>query len=112
MEEEYKFKRTVPDTNRYLLSKDILQAELSNNWNELKAANLWKLKDDKYNLKSTGNCMIEDGNTNTFHLISKRDIRILNFYEPDYWEECLGKDINRQKAIKARVTFKGISRED
>jgi hypothetical protein len=112
MEEENKFERTVPDTNRYLLSKDILQETLGKYWNELQAANLWKLKDDKHSLTSTGNCMIADGNTNTFYLINKEGIKVLNFYEPAYWEECLGKDINRQRAIKARAMFQRIAKED
>jgi hypothetical protein len=88
MEEENKFKRTVPDTNSYLLSKNIVQATLSKSWNELQAANLWKLKDDKHILKSTGNCMIEDGTTSTFYLINKAGVKVLNYYAPDFWEEC------------------------
>ena len=111
-EEENKFKTTVPDTNSYFLAKNILQATLSKNWKELQAANLWKLKDDKNIVKSSGNCMIEDGKTSTFHLISKEGVKFLSFYAPDFWEECLEKNINRQKAIEARDTFQRFAKEE
>ena len=112
MEEENKFKTIVPDTNRYLLAKNILQSTLSKNWKELQAANLWKLKDDKNIIKSSANCIIEDGTTSTFYLMSKESVKVLNFYAPDFWEECLEKNINRQKAIEARATFQRIAKEE
>jgi hypothetical protein len=58
MEEESKFKGTVPDTNRYLLAKRVLNDKLTNYWNELDTASLWHLKNDKHTLKNIGNCMI------------------------------------------------------
>ncbi|WP_276498073.1 hypothetical protein [Pontibacter litorisediminis] len=111
-EEESKFDRTVPDTNRYFLPKRILHTTLSKHWDELQASKLWELKDDRYTLKSIGSCMIEHGNTSTFYLITKGSVKVLSFYAPDFWEECLEKNINRQKAIEARDTFQRIGSEE
>lgn len=111
-EEETKFKNTAPDTNRYFLSKRIRQENLSKHWNELQAYKLWSLKDDKTNLTANGKCIIEHGTTNTFFLIDKAGIKVMNFHEPEFWEQCLEKDINRQRAIKARAVFESIAKAE
>ncbi len=110
--EENRFKATVPDTNRYLLAKRVLNDKLKNYWNELHMASLWNIKDDKHTLRDIGNCMIEDAGTATFYFISKTGIKVSNFYAPDFWEECLGKDINRQKALKAEAILWRIVKEE
>jgi hypothetical protein len=111
-DEETKFNNTAPDTNRYFLSRRILQETLVKHWNELQTNKLWSLKDDKTNLTDLGKCMIEDGTTSTFFLIDKAGIRISNFNEPEYWEECLGKDIYRQRAIQVKAVFQSITMQE
>lgn len=95
--EETKFQKTVPDANRYLLAQNLKQAELQNYWQQLKAQQLWNIKSNKG--ESANNCMVEDGDENTFYFISKNGIKIAEFYAPTFYEECARENSDRQKAI-------------
>lgn len=98
-DEESKFQRTMPDTNRYLLPQYIGDKELQKYWKNLGTTELWKIRSDK--LQEPATCVVDDGDENTFYFITKKEIKTENFYAPSLYEECAGKDRNRQKAIQA-----------
>lgn len=49
-----------------------------------------------------------DGQENTFYLIVKDSIKVLNYYEPEYFEECGPANIQRQNAIRTKVEILAI----
>jgi len=109
-QEEQRFHRILPDTNRYFLPKPILASTLSRSWQLLRPHHFWTVKDDRSTRKETNNCIIDDGDEHTFYLIDKKAIRVASFYAPDFFEECLGKDLGRQQAIAARNILWALQR--
>jgi hypothetical protein len=110
--EEAAFRAAVPDTNRYLLPVAVLSDTLRRYWRLLNPRRFWAVKDDRQipPPSSTHPCGIDDGDDNTFYLITPRSLKVASFYAPAYWEECLGKDPNRQQAISARRLFWALPR--
>lgn len=104
--EEYKFQRISPDTNQYLLPRRISTQMLKPAWQSLPPRLLWTIKEDK-EFKSS-DCIIDDGEEHTFFLITKAAIKTARFDEPEYKEQCEGKNTYRQLAIKAIKTMRGV----
>ena len=107
---EAAFQAAVPDTNRYLLPATVLPDTLRHHWQRLRPWQLWHLKGDGPGEPAGRTCVIDDGDHNTFYLIDRRGIRPASFYAPAYWEECLGPDPNRQRALMLIKVFGAISR--
>ncbi|RPD49814.1 hypothetical protein DNI29_03185 [Hymenobacter sediminis] len=103
--EENKFRATIPDTNQYLLPKRVTGEILSRNWRLLNPPQLWTIQGDQQASKSTSKCVIEDGDEHTLYLITRATIRAVHFYAPEYYEQCAGKDVNRQQALRVSNTL-------
>ncbi|KQM75231.1 hypothetical protein ASE74_20645 [Pedobacter sp. Leaf216] len=91
--------------NRYFVEKDISLDTLRNLWNDILRLKLWYMKDDA--IEGSG-CPTIKGSNLTIHdaggiyilLISKAEIKPLNFYAPNEFEKfCPGRK-GRQTAIK------------
>lgn len=108
-EEESKFQKTIPDTNRYLLALNIRSQDLQKTWKQLNIHELWKIKSNRGD--TANNCIVEDGDENTFFLITETGIKITEFYSPSTYEECAGKNPDRQKAIQAIEVLVGALNE-
>ncbi|GAB2771339.1 hypothetical protein HNQ93_000615 [Hymenobacter luteus] len=109
--EERRFRATIPDTNQYLLPRRIAGEILSRNWRLLNPPQLWTIQGDQQAPKSKSKCAIDDGDENTFYLLSKTTIQVAHFYAPEYYEQCAGKDVNREQAIRARNTLHALLAE-
>lgn len=91
--------------NRYFIIRDINQDTLQKMWNDVAKLRLWRIKDDA--IEGSGCPVIKksymeiyDGGGIYILLISKTDIKPLNFYAPDEFEKfCPGRK-GRQNAIK------------
>ncbi|WP_201982785.1 hypothetical protein [Hymenobacter rubidus] len=108
--QEAAFRAAVPDTNRYLLPGIVPPDTLRWHWLRLQPRQLWAIKGDGPNQPAAPNCAVDDGDYNTFFLIDQRAMKSATFYAPAYWEECAGKDPNRQRAIRTRGEFHAILR--
>jgi hypothetical protein len=108
--QESAFRAAEPDTNRYLLPGTVLPDTLRRYWQRLRPGQLWALKGDGPGWPAARTCVIDDGDHNIFYLIDRRGIRSAAFYAPAYWEECIGKDPNRQQALSIIKVFNAISR--
>jgi hypothetical protein len=107
--EDLRFRTTIPDTNRYLLPQNMLPRTLSQCWRQLNPSQLWTaLQDDLQAGSAAGKCGIDDGDDNVFYLLDRRTSKTAAFYAPAYWEECLGKDPNRQQAIRVRAALQAL----
>ncbi|QJX47804.1 hypothetical protein HMJ29_12970 [Hymenobacter taeanensis] len=106
---ELAFSRMPPDTNRYLLPTTAAPTTLAHCWRNVAPSQLWQVRDDQRRLNPQGNCILEDGDENMFYLIDKRAIRTAYFYAPAYFEECEGKKLNRQLAIKAITALRALT---
>jgi hypothetical protein len=60
---------------------------------------LWILTDK---VPISKKCESVDGDEDTYYLITKSNIKLLSFYDADFFEECDSKNINRQNEIKTR----------
>ena len=107
---EAAFQAAVPDTNRYLVPGTVPLDTLCRYWRRLGPRQLWAIKGDGPNQPAAPNCAVDDGDNNTFFLIDLRAIKAAEFYAPAYWEECAGKDANRQWAIATRALLYAIRR--
>ncbi|RZK28814.1 MAG: hypothetical protein EOO61_21535 [Hymenobacter sp.] len=107
-QEEARFRATIPDTNRYLLPKLIAEETLRHSWHLLNPPQLWAIQGDEQARRVTKDCVLEDGEENIFYLIDKKAIRSAHFYAPAFFEECAGKDIGRQQAIRAVNTLQQL----
>lgn len=91
--------------NRYFFAKDIEPDTLKNLWNDIIRLKLWYMKDDA--IEGSGcpttkgkNLTIDDGGEIYILLISKAEIKPLNFYAPEEFEKfCPGRK-GRQSAVK------------
>ncbi|WP_316809381.1 hypothetical protein [Pedobacter agri] len=91
--------------NRYFVEKAITLDKLRNLWNDVLRLNLWNMKDDA--IEGSGcptvkgsNLTIDDAGGIYILLISKAEIKPLNFYAPEEFEKfCPGRK-GRQTAIK------------
>lgn len=91
--------------NRYFVDKDIAVDTLRNLWNDILGLKLWFMKDDT--IEGSGcptvkgsNVSIDDAGGIYILLISKAEIKPLNFYAPNDFERiCPGRK-GRQAAIK------------
>lgn len=110
-QEERRFRAAPPDTNRYLLPQLVGSATLGGSWHRLNPPGLWELQGDQPLPKAAPKCVIEDGEENTFYLITRKSIRVARFYAPDFYEQCAGADPDRQRAIRARDTLRALVRE-
>lgn len=110
-EEERRFRAAPPDTNRYLLPQLVGSATLGGSWRLLNPSGLWELRGDQQLPKAASRCVIEDGEENTFYLITRKSIRVARFYAPDFYEQCAGADPDRQRAIRARDALLALLQE-
>lgn len=111
--QEAAFRATVPDTNRFLLpGRGAPPDTLRRYWRRLNPPRFWQVQGDSQASPATAAhpCGIDDGDYNTFYLVDPRLIRAAAFYAPAYWEECLGRNPNRQQAINARRVFQMLLR--
>ncbi len=104
--QEYKFQIIPPDTNQYLIPHRLTTQKLKPIWQSLPPRTLWTIKDDT-EFKSS-DCIVNDGEEHTFFLITKAIIKTAQFHEPVYKEECEGKNVHRQQAIKVIQMMRGI----
>ncbi|TGD82679.1 hypothetical protein [Hymenobacter wooponensis] len=107
--EELAFSRAVPDTNRYFLPGRASAPALGHCWHEVVPAQLWQVQGDEHPRRTSGHCVIEDGDENTFYLIDKRAVKVTSFYAPAYYEECEGKNPNRHVALKTIAALQALS---
>jgi len=108
---EAEFRAATPDTNQYFLPGMVQSSVLTTCWNQLDTRRLWAIKSDQQAASgASGQCVIDDGDYSTFYLIDRRAIRAASFYAPAYFEECLGKNVNRQQAIHAQNIFRATLR--
>lgn len=107
-QEEARFRVTTPDTNRYLLPKPIAEETLRQSWHLLHPPQLWAIQGDEQAQRVTKGCVVDDGEENIFYLIDKKAIRSAHFYAPVFFEECAGKNIDRQQAIQASITLQQL----
>lgn len=99
MNEELLFQKTTPDTNRYFLPVKFDYIVRNKYWIEINSFDIWSLTD---NIPESKKCFSNDTGEDTYYLITKKDIKILSFYDAEYFEECDSKNINRQNEIKTR----------
>ncbi|RZK73989.1 MAG: hypothetical protein EOO85_16165 [Pedobacter sp.] len=91
--------------NRYFVEKDIAVDTLRNLWNDILSLKLWSMKDDAIEgsgcpMVKGSNVSIDDAGGIYILLISKAEIKPLNFYAPDDFERiCPGRK-GRLAAIK------------
>lgn len=93
------FEKTTPDTNRYLFPIQFHYSVQRKYWSEVNSYNLWILTDK---VPISKKCESLDGDEDTYYLITKSNIKLLSFYDADFFEECDSKNINRQNEIKTR----------
>lgn len=97
--EDLIFEKTIPGTNRYLFPIQFYYSVRKKYWSEVNSDNLWNLTD---RIPLSKKCDSEDGGEDTYYLITKSNIRLLSFYDADFFEECDSKNINRENEIKTR----------
>lgn len=96
--------------NRYFTIKDLHTDTLTNLWNEVTKLRLWSVKDDALEgsgcpITKKSNVTVYDGGGIYILLISRIDIKPLNFYAPDEFEKyCPGRN-GRQTAMKLSSIF-------
>lgn len=103
--EEMRFRQTPPDTNRYFLPKYVMAKDRDIHWKQVNDFDVWNVGKDKY---EPGGCNVYDDGTDTFYLISKSGVKVLDYYAPDFFETCKPKNINRQNVIRTRDVMKKI----
>ncbi|WP_316844427.1 hypothetical protein [Pedobacter psychrodurus] len=104
--------KTPVDINRFFNIKDIQPDSLLKFWDEVSALKPWLIKDDA--IEGAG-CpvgkkgevySIDDGGGILVHLVTKEQIKPLNFYDPDGFEKlCPGRK-GRQSIIKFTALFR------
>lgn len=99
MTEQSLYEATQPDTNRYFVPFEVNYDRRSDYWREITSYEIWQAKEV---VEAPGGCDEEDGGTDTFYLITGKQIKTLSYYSPDFYETCRSTNIYRQTAIKTR----------
>jgi hypothetical protein len=102
MEDQLRFERTKPDTNRYFLPVFVQFEKRMEFWENINRYKIWNAQEVQY---EPGGCDVDDGRTDTFYLIIEKFVRILEFYSPDFYETCKTPNVHRQTAIQTRKAF-------
>lgn len=102
IQEDIKFQSTTPDTNRYFLPVYIHHSKRDLIWTATNGYDIWRIQEVNENNYS---CEVYDATSDTYYLITKQGIRILNFYAADFFEKCKPGNINLLNAIKTRDTI-------
>lgn len=102
MQEEGTFKATIPDTNRYFLPVYIYYAKRNLFWSQINRFNVWSFKEVE---ECSNECEVDDGDFDTYYLITKQGIATKTFYAADFYETCKPSNINRINEIELRNTI-------
>jgi hypothetical protein len=106
LDEDELFRQTVPDTNRYFIPHKVDYRVRNQNWININQLNIWSLKDDNEKTDTCQRkCVVMDGSVYAFYLITKTQIRRLDFDNPDFYEECCPGNKNRQAALAILKIF-------
>lgn len=108
VKEKMNFWKTLPDTNRYFLPKIVPYKLRKTYWTDVICLLPWTLKDDTIDegcIASNKDCYTYDGLTEVFYLITKSAIKVLAFYEPEFFEKCCPGREDRIKAVKIKKIF-------
>lgn len=99
------YAREPVSINRYFTINDINPDTLKKLWNDVTKLHLWKIKDDAIEgagcpVKKHSSVSVEDGGGLYILLISRIEIKPLNFYAPQEFEKHCPERKGRQTAIK------------
>lgn len=95
--ESQRFKATLPDTNRYFLPTTMPYNVINDIWHTVNAI-VWNLESDT----SKGNCYVDNDVETNYCLITKNNIKEIEFYSlTDKIKSC-PPNTNRQNAANAR----------
>jgi hypothetical protein len=120
----YKIMFTIPAINQYFNFHPLPKDQVSKLWKQMLALNPWSIGDDAVNgigcpraammkkiRKDGKSCTIEytgiyDGGELRIYLITKGNIKVLNYYAPDYYETFCPGRTDRIAALKIESLFK------
>lgn len=96
--------------NRYFTIKDTNPDTLKKLWNDVARLRLWNTKDDAVEgsgcpVTKNSNVFVEDGGGIYILLISRVEIKPLNFYDPQEFEKYCPGRAGRQTAIRLSGMF-------
>ena len=99
------FDFTAPDTNAYFIPMFLRNMEEKNIKYSLDSLQLWQVADDKKDGHGCNNtCYIFDSTEYVIWLITKNEIKKLDFYDPAYFEACC----TGRKGRQADIRFVGL----
>jgi hypothetical protein len=120
----YQIMFTKPAINQYFNFQPMPMDQVSKLWKEMLALNPWSIGDDAINgmgcpkeammkkIKKDGKSytieytQIYDGGALRIYLITKGNIKVLNYYAPDYYETFCPGRVDRLAALKIESLFR------
>ncbi|TCD28994.1 hypothetical protein EZ456_02205 [Pedobacter psychrodurus] len=108
----YQNTQALADVNSNFYINYLSSDSLKNFWKEIVALKPWNINDDQTDgagcpvEKDSLQRQIRDGSTIKLHLITKKEIKELSFYAPEYYEKqiCPGR-VGRQTILRIEKLF-------